>query len=593
MWSDNGADPWVVEVLRREYRIPRRVPTLSKEPIPYLAYCPDSIRGKALEGEVRFLLEKGAIELAPLPSPGYYSRLFVVMKASGSWRPVIDLSLLSLKVQKTSFKLQTPVCVSVSTAWRLDGVSRLEGCVLAGSDASGVSQVPQVRGFWEGLPVQGSLLCALHGSAGFHPGHGSCFGFSSPFRHQNLSLSRRLVNPGLPPGAGSPCSGCRSSALFVSGNSRQLGEVSPCSDSTDGLSGGSVGLCLFQGFSCPETSREASLNWRRILVLRATACVILAGASRGSVVHDSTRSGRQASDEISSVCSQTLLGSSRSVDSCSVDSGGASRPRMVAQWRLELGVSLDQVSPQLDLWSDASDMGWGAHLGDDLASGLWAPADLEISINARELLAIEIALEFFAQLLQNSSVAVFADNSTAIAYLRIQGGTRSPLLNAIAQRILCWAESLQVTLAPQFIMGRHNVLADSLSRPNQVLGSEWTLKTEVFQELRKRWPVTVDLFATSLNRQCSIYFSPFCDPNTFATDALLQNWNGWQAYAFPPWSLIPAVLKKLRSLSGGLLTIVAPYWPQRPRFPGLMDLVVDGPVALPLSRDLLRQPCFH
>ena len=33
----------------------------------------------------------------------------------------------------------------------------------------------------------------------------------------------------------------------------------------------------------------------------------------------------------SSVCSQTLLGSSRSVNSCLVDSGGSSRSRMVAQ----------------------------------------------------------------------------------------------------------------------------------------------------------------------------------------------------------------------------------------------------------------------
>ena len=96
-----------------------------------------------------------------------------------------------------------------------------------------------------------------------------------------------------------------------------------------------------------------------------------------------------------------------------------------------------------------------------------------------------------------------------------------------------------------------------------------------------------------LSHQCSIYFSPFHDPNALATDALLPNWNGWQAYAFPPWSLIPAVLKKLRSSSGVLLTIIALYWPRRPWFPDLLDLVVDGPVALPLSHDLLRQPHFH
>ena len=115
VWSDKGVDPWVVEVLRWGYRIPfRRVPALSKEPIPYPAYCPDSIMGKALEGEVPSLFGKGAIELAPLSSPGYYSRLFVVMKASGLWRPVIDLSLLNLKVQKTSFKMETLQSVLLS-----------------------------------------------------------------------------------------------------------------------------------------------------------------------------------------------------------------------------------------------------------------------------------------------------------------------------------------------------------------------------------------------------------------------------------------------------------------------------------------------
>ena len=216
-----------------------------------------------------------------------------------------------------------------------------------------------------------------------------------------------------------------------------------------------------------------------------------------------------------------------------------------------------------------------------------------MSINARELLAVEKALLFFAPRISNNTVAVFADNSTAIAYLRNQGGTRSQLLNSISQRILQWAESLPVVLAPQFIMGRNNVKADSLSRPNQILGSEWTLKSEVFQDLRKRWSMSIDLFATSLNHQCCPYCSPFHDPNVLGTDALLQNWSGWQAYALPPWSLIPAVLKKFRSSSGVLLTIIAPYWPQRPWFPELLDLVVDGPIPLRLSRDLLRQPHFH
>ena len=117
--------------------------------------------------------------------------------------------------------------------------------------------------------------------------------------------------------------------------------------------------------------------------------------------------------------------------------------------RLVLGVSLEQVSPQLELWSDSSDVGWGAHLGDQVASGLWAPEDGERSINARELLAIERALKWFAPLLVGASVAVYADNSTAVSYLRNQGGTHSSLLNSIAQRILRWAEDQSVVISPQ------------------------------------------------------------------------------------------------------------------------------------------------
>ena len=48
----------------------------------------------------------------------------------------------------------SPVRTSVSTRWGLDGVSGFEGCVLAGSDASGISQVPQVHGGREGVPVK-------------------------------------------------------------------------------------------------------------------------------------------------------------------------------------------------------------------------------------------------------------------------------------------------------------------------------------------------------------------------------------------------------------------------------------------------------
>ena len=86
-----GVDAWVVEVLREGYMILfSRGPSLSDQPLPMPSYSPSSIRGKALEKEFLDLLHKGAIEQAP-QTPGFYSRLFVVQKDSGSWRPIIDL----------------------------------------------------------------------------------------------------------------------------------------------------------------------------------------------------------------------------------------------------------------------------------------------------------------------------------------------------------------------------------------------------------------------------------------------------------------------------------------------------------------------
>ena len=41
-------------------------------------------------------------------------------------------------------------------------------------------------------------------------------------------------------------------------------------------------------------------------------------------------------------------------------------------------------------------------------------------------------------------------------------------------------------------------------------------------------------------------FSPYRDPLSAGTDALLQSWGGLLACAFPPWSVLPRVLAKLR-----------------------------------------------
>ena len=256
-----------MEVLRWGYRIPfRQTPILSKEPIPYLVYSPDSIRGKALEGEVRSLLEKGAIELPPLLSRGYYSWLFVVLKASGSWRPVIDLWLLNLKIRKTSFKMESLQSVLLSVRaedWMVSldlkdaylqvsmhrDSRKFLGFVACGKVYQfkvlcfGLSTAPQVF-----TRVMAPVSAFIHRSGIRLCRYLDDWLIQASSREQFLALDSVLQL-------------CLSLGIVVNWEKSQLIPTQRMV-----YLGVLLDSCLFQGFSCPQESREASLIWRRILV---------------------------------------------------------------------------------------------------------------------------------------------------------------------------------------------------------------------------------------------------------------------------------------------------------------------------------------
>ena len=60
------------------------------------------------------MMEKNSLEVVEDQSLGFYSRLFLVEKATGGWRPVIDLSPLNLFIRQTKFKMETVTSVMAS-----------------------------------------------------------------------------------------------------------------------------------------------------------------------------------------------------------------------------------------------------------------------------------------------------------------------------------------------------------------------------------------------------------------------------------------------------------------------------------------------
>src|SRR5207253_6833498 len=93
------------------------------------------------------------------------------------------------------------------------------------------------------------------------------------------------------------------------------------------------------------------------------------------------------------------------------------------------GVPLHEPHPELVMMTDASLQGWGAHVGDQVASGVWSVRQQKLHVNVLELLAIRHGISAFLPLLQGKAVQVRADNTTALAYLKKGGGTHSERLH--------------------------------------------------------------------------------------------------------------------------------------------------------------------
>ena len=210
------------------------------------------------------------------------------------------------------------------------------------------------------------------------------------------------------------------------------------------------------------------------------------------------------------------------------------------QWWLKehnvlTGQPLHPIKHALQIFTDASKEGRGAHLNERTARGSWSLPESKLHINYLELKAVFLALKEFQDLCTYQIVLVVTDNTTVVSYITKEGGMRSGPLCALLWRILTRCTRKQVTLKARHIPGRLNVIADKLSRLGQTIQTEWSLLPEVFEAICSRWHwPQIDLFATSFNNKLPQYVSLMPDPLAIAVDALSLPWEDLDAYAFPP-----------------------------------------------------------
>ena len=99
----------------------------------------------------------------------------------------------------------------------------------------------------------------------------------------------------------------------------------------------------------------------------------------------------------------------------------------------------------------------------------------------------------------------------------------------------------------------------------------------------------MDMIASRLNYKVTDYVAWRPEPVAAFIEAFCVNWEPYFFYAFPSFSLIPRCLTKIENDQATGVLIVR-YWTTQSWFTLLLNLLVDNPLLLPQSDNLLLMP---
>ena len=178
------------------------------------------------------------------------------------------------------------------------------------------------------------------------------------------------------------------------------------------------------------------------------------------------------------------------------------------------------------------------------------------------------------------------------SYINKQGGTSSPSLMAITERVFHLIERHNILISAVHVRGELNVLADMLSRARIALKTEGRLHRMTFDWVcqQSHWGMpTIDLFANRLNTQLPRFISPCRDTQAVSVDALVCSWPDEVCYAFPPVTLLAKVCTKMLQERPKTLLLVAPKLPTTSWFPTLLQSATQC-TSIPEDSLCLIQP---
>lgn len=225
---------------------------------------------------------------------------------------------------------------------------------------------------------------------------------------------------------------------------------------------------------------------------------------------------------------------------------------------MSMPIHLSSVTSQL-LTTDASDIGWGAQLGDTNIVGSWTDSQKTWHANKKEMFAVYAAIRQNQQQLQNAQILLQTDNRTVVSYINKEGGTKSRKLLHQTRQLLAVLDKQNIHLTAHYFPGRFNAEVDALSR--QKACPEWHLTRTATTTIFRMWGTPeIDLFASRTAHIVPKYVSlDVNDQKAQHHNAFCHQWHYDLAWLFPPPNLIPRVLQHLNQASGDYI-LIAPKW---------------------------------